>query len=76
MKTQRVKVTKIKKELEVQIIVYANVSYGGENSISQNGSLATQYVGPVILSSWRQNVVYMSITEAEYNACSEIAKDS
>ena len=61
---------------EVQIVLYADASYGGENSRSQSGSLVTLYGTPVIWGSRRQDVVSMSITEAEYIACSETAKDS
>ena len=61
---------------EAQIVLYADASYGGENSRSQSGSLVTLYGIPVIWNSRRQDVVSMSITEAEYIACSETAKDS
>ena len=61
---------------EAQIALYADASYGGENSRSQSGSLAILYGTPVMWSSRRQDVVSMSITEAEYIACSETAKDS
>ena len=61
---------------EAQIVLYADASYGGENSRSQSGSLVTLYGTPVMWSSRRQDVVSMSITEAEYIACSETAKDS
>ena len=61
---------------EAQIVLYADASYGGENSRSQSGSLVTLYGVPVMWSSRRQDVVSMSITEAEYIACSETAKDS
>ena len=69
------------KELEkpgkdVLINLYADASYGGENSRSQSGSLAILFGAPVMWSSRRQDVVSMSITEAEYIACSEAAKDS
>ena len=61
---------------EDQIVLYADASYGGENSRSQSGSLVTLYGTPVMWNSRRQDVVSMSITEAEYIACSETAKDS
>ena len=61
---------------EAKISIYADASYGGENSRSQSGSLVTLYGTPTIWSSRRQDVVSMSITEAEYIACSESAKDA
>ena len=61
---------------DIQINLYADASYGGENSQSQSGSLAILYGTPVMWNSRRQDVVSMSITEAEYIACSETAKDS
>ena len=68
----------IKKEpgKDIRINLYADASYGGENSRSQSGSLTILYGVPVMWSSRRQDVVSMSITEAEYIACSETAKDS
>ena len=66
----------VKKEnLGDQIVHYADAAYGGENSRSQSGSLITLHGTPVMWSSRRQDVVSMSITEAEYIACSETAKD-
>ena len=56
-------------------MLYTDTSYGGEESRSQSGSLVTLYGVPVIWNSQRQDVVSMSITEAEYIACSETAKD-
>ena len=61
---------------DVQIRLYADASYGGENSRSQSGSLVTLFGTPLMWSSRRQDVVSMSITEAEYIACSETAKDA
>ena len=61
---------------EAQIALSADASYGGENSRSQSGSLTILYGTPMMWSSGRQDVVSMSITEAEYIACSETAKDS
>ena len=63
-------------EKDVLIRLYADASYGGENSRSQSGSLVTLFGTPVMWSSRRQDVVSMSITEAEYIACSETVKDS
>ena len=65
-----------KGEPGAKISIYADASYGGENSRSQSGSLVTLYGTPVIWNSRRQDVVSMSITEAEYIACSESAKDA
>ena len=48
---------------------------GGEQSKSQSGSLILQYSNPITWNSRRQDTVAMSITEAEYIACSETAKD-
>ena len=60
---------------EVKIFAYADASYEGEGSRSQSGSLVTLFGIPVIWGSRRQDVASMSITEAEYIACSETAKD-
>ena len=65
-----------KENREALIDIFADASYGGENSRSQSGSLVTLYGTPIMWSSRRQDVVSMSITEAEYIACSEAAKDS
>jgi hypothetical protein len=67
--------TKLQGERDVPIKVYADASYEGETSRSQSGSLVTLYGIPVMWGSRRQDVVSMSITEAEYIACSEAAKD-
>ena len=74
-KTEGLLITKTEKP-EVQIDLYADASYGGENSRSQSGSLVMLYGILIMWSSRRQDVVSMSITEAEYIACSETAKDS
>ena len=63
-------------EKDAPIKLYADAWYGGENSRSQSGSLVTLFGTPVMWNSRRQDVVSMSITEAEYIACSETAKDS
>ena len=60
---------------EVKIRAYADASYEGEGSRSQSGSLVTLFGIPVMWGSRRQDVASMSITEAEYIACSETAKD-
>ena len=69
-------ITQLKSGKDAPIKLYANASYGGGNSRSQSGSLVILYGTPVMWSSRRQDVVSMSITEAEYIACSETAKDS
>ena len=68
--------TSRKESREVPIDIFADASYGGENSRSQSGSLVNLCGNPIMWSSRRQDVVSMSITEAEYIACSEAAKDS
>ena len=60
---------------EVPINIYADASYGVENSRSYSGSLVTLHGTSVMWSLRKQDVVSMSITEAEYIACSESAKD-
>ena len=59
----------------ISIQGFADASYGGEQSKSQSGSLILLYDNPITWSSPRQDTVAMSITEAEYIACSETAKD-
>ena len=59
----------------INIQGFADASYGGERSRSQSGSLILLYNNPITWSSRRQDTVAMSITEAEYIACSETAKD-
>ena len=54
---------------------YADASYGGEKARSQSGSLVTLSKQAVIWTSRRQDTVAQSITEAEYIAYSETAKD-
>ena len=65
-----------KESQEARIDIFADASYGGENSRSQSGTLATLYGTPIMWNARRQDVVSMSITEAEYIACSEAAKDA
>ena len=54
---------------------YADASYGGEKARSQSGSLVTLNKQAVIWTSRRQDTIAQSITEAEYIAYSETAKD-
>ena len=57
------------------VTAYADASYGGEKAVSQNGNLLTLIETPIIWRSRKQNTTAQSITEAEYIACSESAKD-
>ena len=63
--------------LERNIIIrgYADASYGGEKARSQSGSLVLLNGQTVIWTSQRQDTTAQSITEAEYIACFETAKD-
>ena len=54
---------------------FADASYGGEHSRSQSGNLTTLNGQVVMWSSRRQDIIALSITEAEYISCSETAKD-
>ena len=65
-----------KESQEVRIDIFADTLYGGENSLSQSGTLVTVYGTPIMWNSRRQDVVSMSITEADYIACSKAAKDA
>ena len=62
-------------EENINIKGYADASYGGEKARSQSGSLVTLNKQAVIWTSRRQDTVAQSITEAEYIAYSETAKD-
>ena len=57
------------------IKVYADASYGGDQSKSQSGNLTILSGQVVMWSSRRQDITALSITEAEYISCSEAAKD-
>ena len=59
----------------INIQGYADASYGGEKSLSQSGSLIKLNTQVVSWTSRRQETTAQSITEAEYIACSETAKD-
>ena len=65
------------KELKTLITIeaYADASYGGDQARSQSGSLVTLNGNAILWNSRRQDTVALSITEAEYIACSETAKD-
>ena len=57
------------------IKAFADASYGGEQAVSQSGSLLTMNGQVIMWSSRRQNTTAQSITKAEYIAISEVAKD-
>ena len=57
------------------IKAYADASYRGEETRSQSGNLLTINNNLIMWASRRQDVSAQSITEAEYIACSEGAKD-
>ena len=63
------------KEENINIQGYADASYGGEKSLSQSGSIIKLNTQVVSWTSRRQETTAQSITEAEYIACSETAKD-
>ena len=62
-------------ERNITIKGYADASYGGEKARSQSGSLVLLNKQAIIWTSRRQDTTAQSITEAEYIACSETAKD-
>ena len=64
-----------KENQTLKIVGYADASYGGEESRSQTGTLVSMNGNAIMWNSRRQDTVSLSITEAEYIACSEIAKD-
>jgi len=66
----------LKKADDLEIRIYVDASYGGEKSRSQSGVMMT--LGNPLLGwySRRQEIVSLSITEAEYIADCEGAKDS
>ena len=65
----------LKKPKELRIEAFADASYGGEESRSQSGVLLTLGKQPIGWYSRRQDIVTLSITEAEYLADCEGAKD-
>ena len=62
-------------EKHIEIKGYADTSYGGEKAKSQSRSLVLLNGQATIWSSRRQDTTALSITEAEYIACTETAKD-
>jgi len=65
----------INRPLKLQLEAYADASYGGIEPRSQTGVILTLGQQPVGWYSRRQDIVCLSITEAEYVACCEGAKD-
>ena len=61
---------------EKKIKVYVDASYGGEGARAQTGTIVLFHNSPILWNSRRQEVVSVSITEAEYIACAEAAKDA
>lgn len=66
----------VDKEEKEKINVYADASYGGEGARSQTGVIVLMNNQPIIWYSRRQDTVSLSITEAEYIAACEGAKDA
>jgi hypothetical protein len=62
--------------LEEKIEIYVDSSYGGEEARSQTGVITMLANQPATWYSRRQDTVSLSITEAEYIAYSEGAKDA
>lgn len=66
----------LKKADDLEVRIYADAAYGGEGSRSQTGALIT--IGRQLIGwySRRQDVASLSVTEAEYIADCEGAKDA
>ena len=67
---------KLTKPRSLKVEIYADASYGGEESRSQSGAVMTLGGQVVGWSTRRQDIVALSITEAEYIADCEGAKDA
>ena len=65
----------LRKPHDLKLTAYADASYGGPKSRSQTGVLLTLGNQPIGWYSRRQDVIALSITEAEYIADCEGAKD-
>ena len=65
----------VTREENTSIQGYADASYRGEKSLSQSGSLIKLNTQVISWTSRRQETTALSITEAEYIACCETAKD-
>jgi hypothetical protein len=74
--TKSVKHILAKTSTKVDAEIWADASYGGEGSRSQTGALVTVAGQPINWYSRRQDVVALSVTEAEYIAACEGAKDA
>ena len=61
---------------QTRIEVYTDALYGGEGARSQTGVLVLMNRHPIVWYSRRQDTVSLSITEAEYIAACEGAKDA
>ena len=72
----RNKGTILRKPANLDIRIYADAKYGGEKARSQTEVLVTLGEQPVGWYSRRQDVVSLSVTEAEYIAACEGAKDA
>ena len=66
----------LKKPANLDLRIYADAKYGGEKARSQTGVLITLGEQPIGWYSRRQDIVSLSVTEAEYIAACEGAKDA
>ena len=66
----------IRKPPNLEVEIYADTSYGGEEAKSQSGAMMTIGKQPIGWWSQRQDIVALSITEAEYIADCEGVKDT
>ena len=66
----------LRKPTSLDLRVYADAKYGGEKARSQTGVLTTLGDQPIGWYSRRQDIVSLSVTEAEYIATCEGAKDA
>ena len=66
----------LKKPTSLDLRIYADAKYGGEEARSQRGVLMKLEDQPIGWYSRRQDIVSLSVTEAEYIAACEGAKDA
>ena len=66
----------LKRPITLDLKIHADAKYGGEKARSQTGVLVTLGNQPVGWYSRRQDIVSLSVTEAEYIAACEGAKDA
>lgn len=66
----------LRKPANLDLRIYSDAKYGGEKARSQTGVLITLGEQPVGWYSRRQDIVSLSVTEAEYIAACEGAKDA